>query len=164
MMVSTLLVIMMTVPGLALFYGGLVRSKNMLSVLMQVMVAFSMIVVLWVIYGYSLAFTEGNAFIGGFDRLFMKGIWDNVAGTFANAATFSKGVYIPEIVFAAFQATFAGITACLIIGAFAERIKFSAPCCCSWPCGSPSATCRWPTWSGSGWARMPMPRPKWPPR
>ncbi|HJV70930.1 ammonium transporter [Ideonella sp.] len=126
MMVSTLLVIMMTVPGLALFYGGLVRSKNMLSVLMQVMVTFSMIVVLWAIYGYSLAFTEGNAFIGGFDRLFMKGIWDNVAGTFANAATFSKGVYIPEIVFAAFQATFAGITCTLIVGSFAERIKFSA--------------------------------------
>ncbi len=126
MMVSTLLVIMMTVPGLALFYGGLVRSKNMLSVLMQVMVAFSLIVVLWVLYGYSFAFTEGNAFIGGTDRLFMKGIWDNVAGSFSNAATFSKGVYIPEIVFAAFQATFAGITACLIVGAFAERAKFSA--------------------------------------
>ncbi|MEY2686007.1 MAG: hypothetical protein RL375_205 [Pseudomonadota bacterium] len=126
LLVSTLLVIMMTVPGLALFYGGLVRAKNMLSVLMQVMVTFSMIVVLWAIYGYSLAFTEGNAFIGGFDRLFMKGVWDNAAGTFANAATFSKGVYIPEIVFAAFQATFAGITCCLIVGAFAERIKFSA--------------------------------------
>ncbi|MDT9000096.1 ammonium transporter [Paucibacter sp. APW11] len=126
MMLSTLLVIMMTVPGLALFYGGLVRSKNMLSVLMQVMVTFSLIVVLWVLYGYSFAFTEGNAFIGGTDRLFMKGIWDNVAGTFANAATFSKGVVIPELVFAAFQATFAGITACLIVGAFAERIKFSA--------------------------------------
>ncbi|HNW03454.1 MAG TPA: ammonia channel protein, partial [Burkholderiaceae bacterium] len=75
MMVSTLLVILMTVPGLALFYGGLVRSKNMLSVLMQVMVTFSLIVVLWFIYGYSLAFTEGNAFVGGFDRLFMKGVW-----------------------------------------------------------------------------------------
>ncbi|WP_066709010.1 ammonium transporter [Curvibacter delicatus] len=126
MMVSTLLVILMTIPGLALFYGGLVRSKNMLSVLMQVMVSFSLIVVLWFIYGYSLAFTEGSAFIGGFDRLFMKGIWDNVAGTFANGATFSKGVVIPEIVFAAFQATFAGITGALIVGAFAERIKFSA--------------------------------------
>ena len=126
MMVSTLLVILMTVPGLALFYGGLVRSKNMLSVLMQVMVTFSLIVVLWFIYGYSLAFTEGNAFIGGFDRLFMRGIWDNAAGTFANAATFSKGVVIPEIVFAAFQATFAGITCALIVGAFAERMKFSA--------------------------------------
>ena len=126
MMVSTLLVILMTIPGLALFYGGLVRSKNMLSVLMQVMVTFSLIVVLGFIYGYSLAFTEGNAFIGGFDRLFMKGVWDNAAGTFANAATFSKGVYIPEIVFAAFQATFAGITGALIVGAFAERMKFSA--------------------------------------
>jgi len=126
MMVSTLLVILMTIPGLALFYGGLVRSKNMLSVLMQVMVTFSLIVVLWFIYGYSLAFTEGSAFIGGFDRLFMSGIWDNVAGTFANGATFSKGVVIPEIVFAAFQATFAGITGALIVGAFAERIKFSA--------------------------------------
>ena len=126
MMVSTLLVILMTVPGLALFYGGLVRSKNMLSVLMQVMVTFSLIVVLWVIYGYSFAFTEGNKYIGGTSRLMMSGIWNNVAGTFENAATFSKGVYIPEIVFAAFQATFAGITCCLIVGAFAERIKFAA--------------------------------------
>ena len=126
MMVSTLLVILMTVPGLALFYGGLVRSKNMLSVLMQVMVTFSLIVVLWVIYGYSFAFTEGNKFIGGTSRLMMSGIWNNVAGTFENAATFSKGVYIPEIVYAAFQATFAGITCCLIVGAFAERIKFAA--------------------------------------
>ena len=126
LMVATILVILMVLPGLALFYGGLVRSKNMLSVLMQVMVTFSLIVVLWFIYGYSLAFTEGNAFIGGFDRLFMKGIWDNAAGTFANAATFSKGVVIPEISFAAFQATFAGITCALIVGAFAERIKFSA--------------------------------------
>ena len=126
MMLSTLLVILMTVPGLALFYGGLVRSKNMLSVLMQVMVTFSLIVVLWFVYGYSLAFTEGNAFIGGLDRLFMKGIWDNAAGTFALGATFSKGVPMYEIVFAAFQATFAGITCCLIVGAFAERIKFSA--------------------------------------
>ena len=126
MMVSTILVILMVVPGLALFYGGLVRSKNMLSVLMQVMVTFSLIAVLWFVYGYSLAFTEGNAFIGGTDRLMMKGIWDNVAGTFANGATFSKGVVIPEIVFASFQATFAGITCALIVGAFAERIKFSA--------------------------------------
>jgi ammonium transporter, Amt family len=126
MMVATLLVILMTVPGLALFYGGLVRSKNMLSVLMQVMVTFSLIVVLWVIYGYSFAFTEGNQFIGGTGRLFMKGIWNNVAGSFENAATFSKGVVIPEMVFAAFQATFAGITCCLIVGAFAERAKFTA--------------------------------------
>ncbi|MES2718499.1 MAG: ammonium transporter [Pseudomonadota bacterium] len=126
MLVATLLVIMMTVPGLALFYGGLVRSKNILSVLMQVMVTFSLIVVLWAVYGYSLAFTEGNAFIGGLDRLFLKGLFDSSAGTFAMGATFSKGVYIPELLFAAFQATFAGITCCLIVGAFAERIKFSA--------------------------------------
>jgi Amt family ammonium transporter len=126
MIVATLLVIMMTVPGLALFYGGLVRSKNMLSVLMQVMVTFSLIVVLWAIYGYSLAFTEGNAYFGGMDRLFLKGIFTPADGTFAMAATFSKGVYIPELLFAAFQATFAGITCCLIVGAFAERMKFSA--------------------------------------
>ena len=126
MMVATIIVIMMAIPGLALFYGGLVRSKNMLSVLMQVMVTFSLIVVLWFVYGYSLAFTEGNAFFGGLDRLMMKGVWDNAAGTFANAATFSKGVYIPEIVFAAFQASFAAITCALIVGAFAERMKFSA--------------------------------------
>jgi Amt family ammonium transporter len=126
MIVATALVIMMSVPALALFYGGLVRSKNMLSVLMQVFVTFSMIVVLWVLYGYSLAFTEGNAFIGGLDRLFLKGVFDPVKGDFAMAATFSKGVYIPEIVFVVFQATFAAITCCLIVGSFAERIKFSA--------------------------------------
>ena len=126
MMLSTLLVILMAIPGLALFYGGLVRSKNMLSVLVQVMVTFSLAVVLWFIYGYSLAFTEGNEMIGGSSRLLMSGIWDNATGTFANAATFSKGVVIPELVFAAFQATFAGITCALIVGAFAERMKFSA--------------------------------------
>lgn len=126
MLVATVLVIMMAIPGLALFYGGLVRSKNMLSVLMQVFVTFSLIVVLWVVYGYSLAFTEGNAFIGGFDRLFLNGVFDPAAGSFAMAATFSKGVVIPEIVFVVFQATFAAITCCLIVGAFAERIKFSA--------------------------------------
>ena len=126
MLVSTLLVIMMAIPGLALFYGGLVRSKNMLSVLMQVFVTFALIVVLWVVYGYSLAFTEGNAWIGGLDRLFLKGVFDPATGTFAMGATFSKGVVIPEIVFVVFQATFAAITCGLIVGAFAERIKFSA--------------------------------------
>ena len=126
MIVATALVIMMSVPALALFYGGLVRSKNMLSVLMQVFVTFSMIVVLWCIYGYSLAFTEGNAFFGGFDRLFMKDMFNAKDGTFAMAATFSKGVYIPELLYMAFQATFAAITCCLIVGAFAERMKFSA--------------------------------------
>jgi Amt family ammonium transporter len=126
MLTATLLVIMMSIPGLALFYGGLVRSKNMLSMLMQVFAIFALITVLWTIYGYSLAFTTGNAFIGGFDRLFLKGIFDPVTGAVANAATFSKGVVIPEFAFVAFQATFAAITVALVVGAFAERMKFSA--------------------------------------
>jgi len=126
MLVCTLLVIMMSIPGLALFYGGLVRSKNMLSILMQVFSIFALIMVLWAIYGYSLAFTQGNAFIGGFDRLFLKGIFDPVTGSVTNAATFSKGVVIPEFVFVAFQATFAAITVALTVGAFAERMKFGA--------------------------------------
>ncbi|MBK6743643.1 MAG: ammonium transporter [Hydrogenophilales bacterium] len=126
MLVATLLVIMMSIPGLALFYGGLVRSKNMLSVLMQVFSIFALITVLWTIYGYSIAFTPGNAFFGGFDRLFLKGIFDPVTGAVANAATFSKGVVIPEFAFVAFQATFAAITVALVVGAFAERMKFSA--------------------------------------
>jgi ammonium transporter, Amt family len=125
MLMSTALVIMMSVPALALFYGGMVRSKNALSVLMQVFVVFSLVTVLWVVYGYSLAFTEGNAYFGGFDRLFLSGALDAGKGEFANAATFSKGVVIPEIVFVAFQATFAAITCCLILGAFAERAKFA---------------------------------------
>ena len=121
LLVCTALVIMMSVPALALFYGGLVRTKNMLSVLMQCMVIFSLIMVLWAIYGYSIAFTEGNAFFGGFDRLFLAGITpDSVA------ATFSKGVVVPELAYMVFQAAFASITVCLIIGAFVERIKFSA--------------------------------------
>lgn len=121
MMVSTVLVLFMIVPGLALFYGGLVRAKNMLSVLMQVMVGASMIFVLWAIYGYSLAFTGGSPYFGGFSKLFLSGITpDSVA------ATFSKGVVIPELVFVAFQGTFAAITCALIVGAFAERMKFAA--------------------------------------
>jgi Amt family ammonium transporter len=121
LMVATVLVILMTIPGLALFYGGLVRSKNMLSVLMQVFIVFALIIVLWAIYGYSLAFTEGSSFIGSFDRLFLKGLTgDSVT------ATFSKGVVIPELSFVAFQATFAAITCALIVGAFAERAKFAA--------------------------------------
>lgn len=126
MLTASLLVIMMSIPGLALFYGGLVRSKNMLSILMQVFSIFALITVLWAIYGYSLAFTTGNAFIGGFDRLFLKGIFDPATGAVANAATFSKGVVIPEFAFVVFQATFAAITVALIVGAFAERMKFSA--------------------------------------
>ena len=126
MLLATVLVIMMSIPGLALFYGGLVRSKNMLSVLMQVFSIFALITVLWAIYGYSLTFTQGNAFFGGFDRLFLKGIFNPVDGSVANAATFSKGVVIPEFAFVAFQATFAAITVALIVGSFAERMKFSA--------------------------------------
>ena len=121
MTISTLLVILMTIPGLALFYGGLVRSKNMLSVLMQVFVVSSLIYVLWTIYGYTVAFTGGSPFFGGFDKLFFKGITPD-----SIAATFSKGVVIPEFTFAAFQATFAAITCTLIVGSFAERAKFSA--------------------------------------
>jgi len=126
MFVATLLVVMMVIPGLALFYGGLVRAKNMLSVLMQVMMVFSLIIVLWCLYGYSLAFTQGNAFIGGFDRLFLNGIWDPATGKFGMAATFTKEAMIPEFIFVAFQGTFAAITCALIVGAFAERARFAA--------------------------------------
>ena len=125
MLVSTLLVLMMAVPGLALFYGGMVRAKNVLSVSMQVFVTFSVLSVLWALYGYSIAFTGGNAFFGGFGRTFLSGMLD-AAGNLVPAATFSKGVYIPEYLFASFQLTFAAITATLIVGAFAERMKFSA--------------------------------------
>ena len=118
---ATVLVILMVIPGLALFYGGMVRAKNMLSVLMQVFVIFSMMAILWATYGYSIAFTEGNAFFGGLSKLFLIGITPD-----SMAATFSKGVYIPEYMYVAFQLTFAGITPALIIGAFAERVKFSA--------------------------------------
>ena len=122
MMTSTALVILMTVPGLALFYGGMVRSKNVLSISMQIFVTFSLLAVLWCIYGYSVAFTYGdNAFFGGFSKLFLKGVDSTTL-----AATFSKGIYIPEFVYVAFQMTFAAITPCLIVGAFAERMKFSA--------------------------------------
>ncbi len=121
MYVATVLVILMTIPGLALFYGGLVRTKNMLSILMQVFVVFSMLAVLWAIYGYSVAFTAGNPFFGGLSKAFLSGITPDSLG-----ATFSKGVAIPEYFFVVFQMTFAAITPCLIIGAFAERMKFSA--------------------------------------
>ncbi len=126
MLTSTAFVLMMSVPALALFYGGMVRSKNMLSVLMQVFVTFSLISVLWCVYGYSFSFTEGNSIIGGLDRLFLKGTFDPIKQEFSMAATFSKGTPLPELVYVAFQATFAAITCCLILGAFAERAKFSA--------------------------------------
>ena len=117
MLTSTLLVILMIVPGLALFYGGLARSKNMLSVLVQVFVVFSLISILWAVYGYSLAFSGDGNFFGGFDKLFLKGVTPDSIGALPT---------IPESGFVAFQGTFAAITCCLIVGAFAERIKFSA--------------------------------------
>ena len=120
-MICAALVILMSIPGLALFYGGLVRSKNMLSVLMQVFTIFSLITVLWVAYGYSAAFTEGNAFFGVLDKLFLKGVTPDSIG-----ATFTKGVGISELAFVIFQGAFAAITCGLIVGAFAERAKFSA--------------------------------------
>ena len=125
MMTSTALVLLMSVPALGLFYGGLVRTKNMLSVLMQVFVGFSLITVLWCVYGYSLAFTQGNAFIGGFSRLFLAGTFDPVKGTYSLVSTFSKGTPLYELVYVAFQATFAAITCCLILGSIVERIKFA---------------------------------------
>jgi len=121
MLIATVLVTLMVIPGLALFYGGLVRQKNMLSVLMQVFMIFSLMAVLWAIYGYSVAFTGGSPFFGGLGKAFLAGVTPESLG-----ATFSKGVYIPELVFVAFQLTFAAITPALIIGAFAERMKFSA--------------------------------------
>ncbi|QFU14993.1 ammonium transporter [Microvirga thermotolerans] len=125
MLVSTVLVVLMTIPGLALFYGGLVRTKNMLSLLMQVFSVFSLVAILWVLYGYSLAFTAGpggiGAFVGGFSKAFLAGVT-----TGSTADTFTKGVAIPEFAFVAFQLTFAAITPALIVGAFAERITFKA--------------------------------------
>jgi len=124
MMVSTMLVILMIVPGVALFYGGLVRAKNMLSVLTQVMAIFGLIAILWSVYGYSLAFGDGgglNWMIGDLSKMFLAGITGS-----STAATFSEGVVIPELAFVAFQLTFAAITVALIIGGLAERVKFSA--------------------------------------
>jgi len=124
MMLSTLLVILMIIPGVALFYGGLVRAKNMLSVLTQVMAIFCMISILWAVYGYSLAFGDGgslNWMIGDLNKMFLAGITAD-----STAATFTDGVVIPELVFVAFQLTFAAITVALIVGGLAERVKFSA--------------------------------------
>jgi Amt family ammonium transporter len=120
MIVATLLVVMMAAPGLGLFYGGMVRAKNMLSVLMQTLVVFCLLGVLWALYGYSVAFTEGNAFFGGLSKAFLAGVTPDTT-----AATFSKGVVIPEYIYVAFQLTFAAITPALIIGGIAERAKFS---------------------------------------
>lgn len=121
MLVATLLVAAMTIPGLALFYGGLVRTKNMLSVLMQVFAVFCLTTILWTLYGYSLAFTGTSAFIGSFDKAFLQGV-----SLTSVTDTFSAGVKIPELLFISFQATFAAISCALIVGSFAERIRFSA--------------------------------------
>jgi Amt family ammonium transporter len=123
MLAATVLVLLMTIPGLALFYAGLVRAKNVVSMLMQVTAIVCMVAIIWVIYGYSLAFTGGplNSFFGGFSKAFLMGITPDSVG-----ATFSNGVVIPELVFVCFQMTFACITPALIVGGFAERMKFSA--------------------------------------
>jgi ammonium transporter, Amt family len=124
MLISSVLVLLMTIPGLALFYGGLVRSKNMLSVLSQVFAITAMVIIVWVTYGYSLAFTDGgalNSYIGGLGKAFLRGVDPSTT-----VETFSRGVVIPEYAFVAFQMTFACITPALIVGAFAERMKFSA--------------------------------------
>ncbi|HUP91521.1 MAG TPA: ammonium transporter [Solimonas sp.] len=126
MMTATALVLLMSVPGLALFYGGMVRSKNMLSTLTQTFAIFCIIAVLWVVYGYSVAFSTGNPFFGSLDKLMLAGVVYDAHGSFVPTATFSKGVYIPELMFAMFQLTFAAITVALVAGAYAERMKFKA--------------------------------------
>ena len=133
MLVSTVLVLLMIVPGLALFYGGLVRTKNMLSILTQTLVITCIVMVVWALWGYSEAFTDGaglNTWVGGFTKALLKGVDTN-----AVVETFSRGVVIPEIVFMCFQMTFAAITTALVIGSFAERMKFAAICAFSvlWP-------------------------------
>ena len=124
MMTASALVLLMTIPGLALFYGGLVRTKNMLSMLMQTTTVCVIGMMAYILWGYSLSFTSGGGhdlFVGGFDRLFMKGVTPA-----SNVATFSTGIYIPELVYICFQMTFACITACLVLGGVAERMKFAA--------------------------------------
>jgi len=129
MMVSMILVLMMIIPGLALFYGGLVRTKNMLSMLVQVTTVAAIGILCWVAWGYSLAFTDGgglNKFVGGLSKVGLTGAIFNADGAFTNVETFSKDVVIPELIFVAFQATFAAITAALVLGGLAERMKFMA--------------------------------------
>jgi len=126
MLVSTAFVLLMSLPGLALFYGGMVRSKNMLSTLTQTFAIFCLIGVLWVVYGYSVAFSDGSAYFGGLSKAFLNGVVYDANGFFTATGTFSKGVVIPELLFAVFQMTFACITVALIAGAYAERMKFKA--------------------------------------
>jgi Amt family ammonium transporter len=126
MMTATAFVLLMSVPGLALFYGGMVRTKNTLSTMTQVFAIFCLIAVLWVVYGYSIAFSDGNAFFGGLSKVFLNGVVFDANGFFTAAATFSRKVYIPELLYAMFQLTFAAITVALAAGGYAERMKFSA--------------------------------------
>ncbi len=126
MLVSTAFVLLMSIPGLALFYGGMARAKNMLSTMMQIFSIFCVISVLWVVYGYSMAFSNGSAFFGGLSKTLLEGVVYDANGFFVATATFSKGVYIPEMLFAFFQLTFAAITVGLIAGGYAERMKYSA--------------------------------------
>ena len=124
MLIATVLVLLMTIPGLALFYAGLVRAKNVVSMLLQVFAIVCMVAIIWVMYGYSLAFTSGgslNDYVGGFSKVFLMGVTPE-----SMVATFSNGVVIPELVYICFQMTFACITPALIVGGFAERMKFSA--------------------------------------
>src|SRR5262249_30086609 len=124
LMIATVLVLLMTIPGLALFYCGLVRAKNAISMLMQVFIIVCLVCVIWMLYGYSLTFTNGGQFndwIGGHTKLFLRGVTLS-----SEAATFSNGVFVPEYAYVWFQMTFAAITPALIVGAFAERMKFSA--------------------------------------
>ena len=151
MLISTILVLLMTIPGLALFYGGLVRAKNMLSVLTQVFTVFARSAILWV----DLRLQPGlhrrwqhNSFIGGLSKIFLAGV-----DTDSLVETFSNGVVIPELVFVAFQMTFACITTALVLGGVAERVKFSAVLFCSRCSGRSSSTTRWRTWCGGGAAR-----------
>ena len=151
MYVASVLVLLMTVPGLALFYGGLVRTKNMLSMFMQVFATLCLVAIIWVFYGYSMAFTNGGAlndFVGGFSKAFLKGVDSTTL-----AATYSNGVYIPEYVYIVFQMTFACITPCLILGGVAERLKFSSMLVfmALWVTFISS---RLPIWSGTGAVRM----------
>lgn len=158
MFLSTLLVLFMLIPGLALFYGGLVRAKNMLSVLMQCTVIGAAMMIVWVVYGYSFAFGGStSAYFGGFAKLFLAGVTVD-----STAATFTDGVVIPEYLFMLFQMTFAAITPALIVGAFAERIKFS-PQSSSPFSGRHSSIFQSRIWSGtptgcsSAWARLILP-------
>ena len=152
MLTSAVLVLMMSIPGLALFYGGLVRSKNMLSVLMQVLMIVCVAALVWVSWGYSMAFTGGSPYVGGFSKAFLMGVDATTL-----AATFSNGVYIPEYAFIVFQMTFACITPALIVGAFAERVKFTPLIIFVVAVADASSISRSRTWSGTGPARTSCP-------